>query len=308
MQLSLFSLENQSREYFRKYLSEFNLNKALKELKLWQRSVDAPPDLAQKEAALLYILNNLEKQSNNRLLFLVNLYLNHENIIETVSLREDFRFLKQGLIKELARLLLDHETFDFVFEDLHPAEIFLLAGKYQRAVEVVEQYVTAYGEQAFLRQLQGAAFFKMEDDKQSRICYTLALFNDPQVCRPEYFWPRAFKNKMLFLQSKFSEPHLALLHMTLTLWEDGQLFIEPENQAFEKLIKDKIKQAENRSLNASESFLLFLHLLYVAELERLRNFRADPSATLRQLRLEMQNVNKDWYLRYENALKKFQMI
>ncbi len=308
MQLSLFSVENRSKELYRKNLAAFQLQEAISELKLWQRSVDAPNTLDAKRQAVQFMLEKLTHQPQNKLLFLAHLYQNSEKVKEIEPLLEDWRFLKEGIIRALAHLLKEPEQFDFISENLSPAEVFLLNHQFEKTVDVVEKYVANFGEHAFLRQLQAAAYSRLNDEKQSRICYTLALFNDPRQCRPEYFWPRAFKNKMKYLQNKFSDPELALLHMTLSLWEDGHLYLEPENSAFETFIEEKVERATGKNRTANESFLLFLHYLYLAEMERLRRFAKEPSSRLTALRQTMQAINKNWYQRYENSLQKFHML
>ncbi|MCD6374573.1 MAG: hypothetical protein J7L94_03545 [Caldisericaceae bacterium] len=308
MQLSLFSVENKSKELYRKNLAAFNLQKAISELKLWHRSVDAPENLELKMQAVQFILDNLTLQPQNNLLFLAHLYQNAHQVKEVEPLLEDWRFLKKGLTRALADLLIKNEQFDFISEDLSPAEIFLLNSQFEETVRVVEKYVSSFGENAYLRQLQAAAYFKLNDEKQSRICYTLALFNDPRRCRPEYFWPRAFKNKMLYLQNKFPDAQQALLHMTFSLWEDGHLYLEPENTTFKAFIQEKIAAAAGKHLAAEESFLLFLHYLYLAEVERLSNFSKEPTPDLKALRQKMQSINKGWYQRYETRLLKFHML
>ncbi|MHB2148078.1 hypothetical protein ACX8XP_03380 [Calditrichota bacterium LG25] len=307
MQLSLFSVENQSKELYRRNLSSFNLKQALRELELWQRTVDAPQDIPQKMEAVQFLAEELNRQKSNEMLFLAHLRQNYKNIKELQALKEDFRFLQKGLNKALAERLSERH-YDFILENLHPAEVFFQEEEYKRAIEAVENYVSHFGEHVFLRQIEGAAYFKLGENTRGRTFYTLALFNDPRLCRIPYFVNRLIKNKLQFLQNKFDEWNLLAFQLTFALWEDGQLHIDEKNEEFESFIKKKVEEKAGEILDVQEAFLQFLHLLYLAEAERLRISSRNPSAYLLELQEEMQNVHFDWFLRYENALKKFYPI
>ncbi len=307
MQLSLFSVENQSKELYRKHLRQFELQRALHELMVWERTVDRPQNLPQKAQAIQFILDEVQKNGKGAVVFLAHLRQNLQSLPELEPLAEDFTFLAEGINKTLNARLTEND-FDFILENLHPAEIFLMEQEFEKALNVSEQYLQTFGEHPFLRQLQGAAYWGLSQEKESRMAYTMALFNNPLECKVEFFWPRAFKNKMQYLLSKMADLERALLHLPLALWEEGRTLIDPQNLSFEQFIEQNLQKHGEKLQTVKEIFLDFLHLLYLAEVERLRNFGREKSERLKTLQQSMRQRQADLYQRYENALRRFHML
>ncbi|NOX89727.1 MAG: hypothetical protein GXO77_11920 [Calditrichaeota bacterium] len=305
MQLSLFDTKNMARNSFRKNLSLFKLDRALNDLDIWKNTFDAPESLTGKAGAVNEIKNKLQTSDAEAVLYLAHLRQNYDRLSFLEPLREEFRFLSEGLDKAIYDRL-DKEAFDFIIEELHPAEIFISQNDFKAAVQSVNRYIRSFGEQPFLRELQGFAYSKSGKERESFTAYTFALFNDPLQCKPEYLLPRSYRNKYRFLLKQTGSSENALLKLPFALWEDGKTYIDPEASAYENLLEKRIEK--NRSLARNDpraNILQFNYYLYLAETERLRSQRSQVSERLQNLQEQMWKLNPELFSRYRNVLHSF---
>ncbi len=305
MQLSLFDTKNVARNSFRKNLSLFKLDRALKDLDIWKSTFDAPERLSEKAEVVNEIKNKLQTSDAEAVLYLAHLRQDYDRLSFLEPLQEEFRFLLEGLNKAIYDRL-DKEAFDFIVKDLHPAEIFISQNDFKAAVQSVNRYIRFFGEQPFLRELQGFAYSKSGKERESFTAYTFALFNDPLQCKPEYLLPRSYRNKYRFLLKQTGSSENALLKLPFALWEDGKTYIDPEASAYEDFLQRRIEKNRNEALNNHRANIFqFNFYLYLAETERLRSQRNQLSERLQNLQEQMRKLNQDLFSRYRNVLHSF---
>ncbi len=303
MQLSLFDEQHVGREAFREALKRFDMVAAEKALKMWERTFSAPEDLENKKEAIRFINQQLKENGQTAIPVLAMWRQKFSEISQFTALKEERKFLLEG-INRFLQSKLGENHFDFIFEDLHPAEVHFYAGAYQQAMQSAERYLQKFGEQPLMRQLRAAALSKLNRNREAEIEYSLAMFNDPRGLGEDFFLLKAHRKKLEYLQMKFESPAEALLHLPFALWEQGDVRLDENEREFERFLQKRIEE-EQKDV---PEILKFTRRLYLAEVERLRLPRKETSDWLESLREQMKTIHSDWFLRYLERLRSFQLI
>ncbi len=305
MQFSLFDDENISRIGFQKALKQFDLLAALNHLRVWQHTLDAPKNIEEKIQAVHTLQQQVFANEGHLPAALGTLLSEMETTGYLEPLEPEFRFLREGLLHALAEQF-DAESFEYIVPGLHPSEVLLELKQYDRAVELAQRFLQTYGEQPALRQMQGYALFKLGQEAAGLTAFTFALFDDPLSCTARFLPPGPAVNKFVFLQHKFGRSETAWLRLPFALWQDGVTYISPKASAFESMLTERINAHRERALREPKiNRLQFNWLLYVAEMERLRNNGAGESARLQELRQQMRQLSGDLFSAYVSVLRTY---
>ncbi len=308
MQYSLFDDENISRIGFQKALKEFDLLAALRHLQTWRSTLDAPKNIDDKMDAVHRLQQHVFAQNDALTAALGQLFRELENTDYLRPLETEFRFLKEGLLRALAERITPKD-FEYIIPGLHPAEVLLELKEYDRSVELAQRFLQTYGEHPALRQMQGYALFKLGQEAAGLTAFTFALFADPLSCNVRFLPPGSVVNKFVFLQHKFGRSETAWLRLPFALWQDGITYISPKATAYELMLKERIEA--NRKQAARDPKINMLHfnwLLYVAEMERLRKNGQGETNYLKELRHEMQQLNRDLFSAYLSMLRTYKNL
>ncbi len=305
MQFSLFDVENISRNSFQKALKQFDLSAALTHLRAWQHTLDAPRDIEDKIRAVHTLQQQVFANGEAVTAVLGKVLKELESSDDLRPLNGEFRFLKEGLLRALAgRFTPEH--FEYILPDLHPAEVLLELGEYERSAEQAERYLQTHGEHPALRQMHGFALFQLGREAAGLTSVTFALFDNPLSCDARFLLPGSVENKFIYLQHKFVRSEIAWLRLPFALWQDGVTYINPQATAFESMLKERIEAQREQALREPKTNMLqFNWLLYVAEMERLRNNGQGESDYLKELRQQMQQLNGDLFSNYLSVLRSY---
>jgi len=305
MQFSLFDDENISRIGFQKALKAFDLTAALKHLRIWQRTLDAPGDIEDKIEAVHTLQQQVIADEDTAMVLLGRLLRKAENTAFLRPLKGEFRYLKEGLLRALAGRFTP-EDIDFIIPGLHPPEVLLELEEYDRAAELAQRFLQTYGEQPALRQLLGFALIKQGREAEGLTSITYALFDNPLSCDLRFLPSGPVRNKFLYLKHKLTRTEITWLRLPFALWQDGITYINPQAAAFESMLKERIETDSEQALRESKTNMLqFNRLLYVAEMERLRNNGQGESDYLKELRQQMQQLNGDLFSNYLSVLRSY---
>ncbi len=304
-QLSLFSEDNLNRNKYYQNLEDFNLKAAIENLKKWGQAFNPPSDLDQRAESL----NWLQDQLKNRLepSYLAWLYQTADRMQQLQPLQKDMFHLKRGICKMLYERL-HKNAFDFIAEDLHPAEIFIRQNDLEAAGNSLENYFGHYGEHPYLRELQAYVHWQRKEIHAAMEFYTFAVFADPFSLKEKYLKPKTFRRKLEALRHKFSDENKARARWAFELWRDGQTYIGGNRQSFEIFLKNKEQQLSAKPNDLICKTLRFSALLFLAESERLRAYPNRPGASFTLLQEQMRNLNYEQYVIYINTLKSFRNI
>jgi len=300
MQTNLFDQSNLNKIAFRKNLAVFDLQAAQESLEKWGKTLDAPQDLPEKTEAIRRLSASVNKKNE-----LAELWLTYRTTDFLQPLKGSFKFLFKGLSKALKKHL-SPEACAFLLPALHPAQIFIACDDFVTAIQCCERFLKKNGENAFVRELQGAALFKAGKEKAGLVAYTFAMFNNPTALSAEYLFPKKYNRKLRFFVQKFNDPAKAWLYLPFALWQEGLTYIEPEAYPFERFLLQTIAQ-QNSAIagRAQEHTLHFLHVLYLAEMTRLRGGKQNSVMQLNELRNELQQTNPFLFNSYLRVLKTF---
>lgn len=305
MQFSLFDDENLSRVGYQKELKEFDLPLALEHLRTWQQTLDAPPDIELKIEAIHRLQKEIYADPGNLLTTLSILRNEYAETDFLSALEKDFKYLREGFNRALA-LNMGPDRYEFLVPGLHPAEILAELKKYDRVVETTERFIRHFGEHSYLRQIQGYALFKLGQEESAYTAYTFALFDDPLSCHYRFLLPGDFINKYVYLRHKTGREEIAWLRLPFALWLDGKTYISPRAAQFEQMLLKKTEQnKEKAKRDPKASQLQFNHLLYLAEMERLRHPRGHETEELKELRVAMKQLNQELFEAYIALLRSF---
>lgn len=310
MQTSIFDKQNVCKAAYQKSLKEFNLQEALVNIGKWERALDAPADLPARKEALQIVQRQLSEAGETSLQYLATLKFNFEASADSFSflipLKNDHLYFLNGLHKAIYQRLAA-DPIEYIIPDIHPAGIFVEVGEYSKAIKSVDQYIVRFGEDAYLRQLQGFAFFKQGQEKSAMIAFCYAIFNDPLRCSMKYLYPRDYERKFLALLEKKGQNQSAWLSLAFALWQEGLTFITPEATEFEAELKRKV--ADYKATSKSEPAIKLVHfnrLLYLAEMARLRSGRKNETEEIKRLREQMRDVNMEMFNSYLSVLRAFE--
>lgn len=305
MQTSLFDEDNLCRIGWQKALREFDLNGGLENLYSWQKTLDVPPNIDQKIEAVRRLKKEVYEDADNLLATLSALRKHYAQSAFLSPLKKEFKYLREGLNRALAKNM-EPQRYEFLIPDLHPAEILVEIGAYDRAAQAVDGYIRHFGEHAFLRQIQAYALFKAGQEDRAYTAITYALFSDPLSCEERFLLPGFVTAKYRYLKHKTNRSETTWLRLPFALWLDGKTYIDPNAVSFEKELKIKTEQnKEKASRDAQVGQLQFNHLLYLSEMERLRNPRGKETDVLKELRNEMKQLNRELYEACIALLKPF---
>jgi hypothetical protein len=288
MQTGLFDDTNLLRIEYQESLKCLKWGQAFKTLRQLAEALQARRDLSPKIRAFETFMQMVEER-RGAIEKLADLAAELTDIEPLNPLSTDFPYIRQGLMEEIADLL-PEDPFDYITPRLHPAEVFLELSCFDRAINAVALYIEHKGEDALLRQVQGLAYFRQEEKGMARRSLSLALFHDPCCCREAYLFPEEVRRELKDLQESSADPETAWLALPFELWKKKMIPIA-DDAAFEIHLKGLTDGAhpltdpdpKNRRLH-------FLHLLYLAELSRLRGEDADQKSALR---LRMKEIDKD---------------
>lgn len=304
MQLSLFDQEH--RLNFQKNLKKFNLDDAIVDLQKWGRTFDAPADIDAKIESVQTLQRDYAASGD--IMHIARLVKNFDEQPFLSPLKSDFKFLFRGLNQFLYDRL-DKSFNDFIVDDLHPAEVFISLEAYSEAVHSIELYIQEHGEDAYLRELQGYAWFRYGDERAAYTAFTYALFNDPLACKTKYLLPGDYVNKYVFLLNKLGREQSALLQLPFALWRDGKTYICAGNSRFESLLKGRAEDNKNAALrDPAGNIRQFNYLLYLAEMERLRSGKSQNPDRLKALREQMRAINSEMFNTYLAVLQSFRNL
>ncbi len=305
MQFSLFDDENLCRIGWHNALKAFDLPAALENLHSWQKTLDAPPQIEQKIKAVQRLQKEIYAESDNVLANLSVLRKGYAQIEYLSALKKEFKYLREGLNRALTQNI-EPGFYEFLIPDLHPAEIFMELGKFDRVVETTEEFFRHFGEHAYLRQIQAYALFKLGQNARANTVATFALFNDPFKCTERFLLPGDFSNKFKYLKYKTGSEKTAWLRLPLALWLDSKTYISSQETQYEQLLLNKTEKNRGQAKYDTEAGQLqFIRLLYLAETERLRLSRGQETETLKQLRAEMKELNRELFEAYLGLLRSF---
>ena len=303
MQTSLFDQKNIYINAFRKSLGELNLKEALVNLKKLGRTFNAPQNLDQKIKAVADLENAIENLGEKDVVNIADFIINYNQHDFLKPLKPEFKYLEKGLKKTLYNKL-NPDFYEFIIPQIHPAEIFVEFEAYIKAINSIGCYLNKYGEHAYLRQLQGYAFYKSGNEKSALISFNYALFNDPLQCSDKYLYPEAYKNKFAYLLEKLQKKDAAWLQLPLALWEDGKTIITPGADRFKKVLMEKIDANKKQALlDPVLNVLQFNHLLYLAEMARLKNGDNSGLNEIKEIRLQMKETNSNMFDLYIAGLQ-----
>ncbi len=306
-QLSLFSDENIHKNTYSTNLRKFQLKKALNDLQILGRTFNPPPSLNEKIQALQQLIAVIPEKKEAEILFLADLRKNDSPPAFLQPLAEDFHFLRQGIDKRLYELL-DKAEYDFIGENVHPAEIFISQNDFQNALRVLEKYLQTNGEHAYLRQLRGFALWQTGEKNRAYYDFTFALFDEPTRCVPELLSPKTYRNKFAYLLAKLGKTQKALLRLPFGLWLDGQTYIDAENERFEQRMRQKLEGYTKIPASSDEIIERFNTLLYLAEVLRLRAAPRHPGREFETLQERMGALHLEYFRLYYDTLKRFRNI
>ncbi len=306
-QLSLFSDENIHKKTYTINLRKFQLDKALNDLRILERTFNPPPSLNEKIQALQQLIDILPKKKEAQILFLADLREDSSPPAFLQPLAEDFHFLRQGIDKRLYDLL-DKAEYDFIGANIHPAEIFISQNDFQNALRVLEKYLTTYGEHAYLRQLRGFVLWQTGQKNRAYYDFTFALFDGPTHCAPAFLAPKTYHNKFAYFRTKLGNTQKALLRLPFGLWLDGQTYIDAENEQFEQRMRQKLEGYTKTPASNDEIIERFNTLLYLAEVLRLRVAPRHPGREFETLQEKMEALHLEYFRLYYDTLKRFRNI
>ena len=305
MQYSLFDDENLCRIGWQQALKEFDLLAALENLYSWRKTLDVPPNIEQKIEAVQRLQKEIYSNTDN-LLNALSMFRKEYAETDFLSvLQKEFKYLREGLNRALA-LNMDADRCDFLVPGLHPAEILVELEEYERTVKTTDCFIRQFGEHSYLRQIQAFALFKSGLEERAYTASNIALFYDPLNCKERFLLPGAYTNKYLYLRHKTGREETAWLRLPFALWLDGKTYISPNEAQFEKELLTKIDQnKEKAKRDSGAGQQQFNHLLYVAEIERLRYPRGHETEALKGLRRSMKELNQELFGAYIGILKPF---
>ncbi len=306
-QLSLFGEENLNRTAFTENLQKLDLKAAITNLQKWNRTFDPPVELEQKIAALTWLNEQIQSQGKQVPIYLAWLLTAVDEIEDLQILHKEFPLLRKGIYKMLYDQL-DEQSFDFISEALHPAEVFIQQNDFEAALRSLQQYFERYGEHPFLRELQAFVFWKQNKKHDAMIDYTFVVFADPFALKDKYLMSNTFGNKLKFLKHKLGNEDKARARMAFELWHDGQTYIEAARPSFEAFIKAKIDQWAKKPNDPIAQSLHFNGLLFLAETERLRAYPNAPGPNFALLQEKMRELNYEQYAIYVDTLKSFRNL
>jgi hypothetical protein len=305
MQTSLFDHKNIYINAFRKSLSELKLKEALVNLKKLGRTFNAPQNLDQKIKAVTDLDNAIENIEKKDVVDTADFIIKYNQHDFLKPLQPEFNYLEKGFKKALYNKL-DPDSYEFIIPQIHPAEVFIEFEAYSKAINSIGCYLNKYGEHAYLRQLQGYAFYKSGNEKSALISFNYALFNDPLQCSDKYLYPEAYKNKFVYLLEKLQKSEATWLQLPFALWEDGKTIITPGADYFKKVLMEKIDENKKQALlDPILNILQFNHLLYLAEMTRLKNGANSGLDEIKEFRLQMKETNSNMFDLYMAGLQSF---
>ena len=306
-QMSLFGDESLNRADFAADLQNFSLNKAIENLHKWNHTFNPPPDLDKKIDALNWLIRQLETHQDQAIPYLAWLFHDLHKVTELQPLKNEFPLLKMGINKALYQRL-DKHSIDFISEDVHPAEIFIRQNDYPAALSSLKKYFERYGEQPFLRQLQGYVLWQQDKRRDALVLYTFVVFADPFVLRDDYLLPKMFRKKLKYLHLKYNDERKALSRLAFELWHDGQTYIEGNQPSFENFIRTKLDKLARQKNDLTAKALHFNALLFLAESARLSAYPNAPGPAFENLQEQMRELNYEQYAIYIDTLKAFRNI
>jgi len=305
MQTSLFDQHNIYKSAFHQNLQEFDLSAAQISLRKWSNMMDAPGNLVAKMETIQHIHTKMNNAGSSKLILLAQIYSTCDSNPDYAVLKSELKSFRQGLLLGISKNL-PPALFDFIIPDLHPAEIYIGTGHYNKAVTCIDTYIGKFGENALLRQLQGFAFHRMGVENSAKIAFCYALFDNPLACKTEYLYPADYENRLHYLAEKTGNLKTAWLRLPFALWREGKTIVTPEATGFEDHLKGQIKSAgTNIRLNPDVNLIHFNHLLYLAEMIRLRHERGARLPEMENIREQMRAVNPDLFQLYYTTLNSF---
>lgn len=298
MQTGLFDDTNLLRIEYQESLKRLKLGQAFKRLRQLAETLKERRDLSPKINAFETFMQLVGERSG-AVEKLADLVPELTDIESLKPLAPDFPCIRQGLMEEIADLLPD-DPFDYITPRLHPAEVFLELSCFDRAIKAVSLYIENKGEDALLRQVQALAYFRQEETGMARRSLSLALFHNPCRCREEYLFPEEVQRELMNLQESSADPETAWLALPVELWKK-KMIPTVDDVGFEIHLKGLTDgdQPDNEP-DPLKRGLRFLHLLYLAELSRLRGEDVYQQTAIR---LRMKETDKDQFDAYMTHLQ-----
>jgi len=305
MQFSLFDDRNLGRIGYLQALKQFDLPTARKHLLTWQKTLDATPDVEKRLAALDQLQQSLALATENRLEFLVDLFMNQEAGTAFSPLAADVAVWREGLISAIL-LEMNGKVNGYLTPKLHSAEFYIWAGQLADAEHQTSQALKLDYADVFVQQLHAWALFHLGRQKEAFVAATGALFLTPDRCRPQYLLPGDFRKMYDYLLPKLTDSGLALRRLPFVLWRDGKTYLEAGHTVLTDLLEQLAEQNRQRAeTDAAEQQRQFNRLLYLAEAERLTLRRGATSPRLDKMRGRMRALNEEWFGSYVASLTAF---
>ncbi len=308
MQISLFDDDHRLRMEYVNALSLFELERARQILGQLNSKMEGPPDIAQKRQALDTLIDNHINIDDPPIASLARLIRSGKLESELGALQPDYFAIRKGAYYKLSQILPECNG-DFLYLDLHPAEVYIETEQYKRALDFSEYYLNKKNEHPLVRQLQGYTFWKQNNDKAASISITYALFNNPLQCKPQYLCPKSVQDKFDAILMRATDLRKTMIFLPFELWKAGLAYITPQSYFFADILETLLESNKEKIKNdALLNRMYFNWLLYLAEMERLREGRQNLSRRLIQLRKEMQEVNDELYGAYLSVLESFRNL
>jgi|GEM_PF-3475367 len=301
IQRSLFDQSNLLKIEFQKKLQEFCFFEAFELLKQMGKSFDVPLNFKNKRNALETLCLQTARMESSDAAALAGYYveLAERDFIKPLEL--EWKYIRSGLIQEISRRL-DPTVTDYILPGLHVAEIYLETEKFDRAVDMVLRHIEKCGEDALLRQIQSCALMQKGDVGAARRCLSMALFNDPSLCRERFLRDKDIETEWRELREK-TNTQLAWIELPFVLWKKDLLPIRGNSVKFERFINEEIE----KSKKIEESILFpkvhFIRLLYLAELSRQRNAELD---NLVEYRRDMERIDPEKFAEYMDVIRQLE--
>ncbi len=234
--------------------------------------------------------------NKNKLLSLYDLYKTFEKNEKLMALEKNKHDIKKGLEKIIVDLI-NLEDYNFLDSTTHPAWFLIKAQKYDKAIKIINTYLSNIGENSLLRQYLAFSCSKINDPHNAGINLAIALFNNPVYCDSDFIFGNYNINLFHSIRKSLDNKNHIWVNFTFQLWLENRISIDFRAPLFEKYLMVEIK---NRELDAiyKSNMVLFLNYLYIAELYRKKEKNYDQMIIFRE---KMKNINYslfDKYMKY----------
>ena len=299
MQQGLFEDHNLLTIGYQKDLRHFRLAGAYEKLLELKEKRAGRKALSGKVEAFVSLQTLAQELEAGDIRALANLCLGLAGREALSGLNEDVQDIEEGFMREIAGRL-GADDIDYIVPELHPAQVFLRIGEFDRAVDVVDRYCRDIGENTALRQLQGYAFWKNGINSRAKHSMSLALFADPLLCEEEMLVPEDFRKKLEDLQSQMESHEEAWLELPFTLWKRRMLPIVTDVPCAVEHLKQLLEEDRPApELDKTRKAKRFLRLMYLAEISRLTTDDLFQKAYQRQL---MKEVDPEKFAMYMQTI------